>query len=171
MSTSTASCLRRLFRRPGFIRPEAGEAAAFRIDGIAPAPVTPAPDDAELAAQALLELQTARPDSRTAAATASSGDKRTVSYYRALAERIRGTHEKEARSATRYVAYAEQQLALPANADGDEYIGALALLEDGLYKWSDTVSREGGRLKERWQHCVAEITLRQLGHIYETDNA
>lgn len=161
MSTSTASCLRRLFRRPGFIRPEAGEAAAFQIDGIAPAPVTPAPDDAELAAQALLELQTARPDSRTAAAPASSGDKHTVSYYRALAERIRGTHEKEAHSAMRYVAYAEQQLALPVDTDTDEYISALALLENGLYDRLNTINREGGILKERWQHCLAEVIIRK----------
>ena len=36
------------------------------------------------------------------------------------------------------------------------------MLEAELYKRVDTVEREQGDLKRRWQHCLADIIVRRM---------
>ena len=147
------------------------------IEGIPQAPITPEPDDAELAAQAILEMMAektakrkGRNDDRVAAhnndiASLRDKDEKTAAYYRAMADRIRDVRATAAQRATRFVALCEQKLQEPdLPHEGD---GSLALLEVELYKRLDTVEREGGELKRRWQHCLAEVTVRLME---ETDN-
>jgi len=148
----------------------------LRIEGIADAPLTPEPDDAELAAQAVLALLASEKgkvkseefletfgtsgQGRAAAAGSHQPKEGTREYYEALAVRIRRAHETERRAAMRATAYCEQQLKqrqLPEDGDG-----SLAYVERILYKHLDTVEREGGELKRRWQHCLAEVTVRTL---------
>lgn len=140
--------------------------APLSISGIPPAPMTPEPDDAELAAQAILE--TLASDSRV-----SSKKKRTVNrepltenrasadHFRELAKKIRQAHEVARQRTLRFVTFCEEQL---QNKDlPDVGKGSLSLLEAELYKRIDTVEREGGDLKRRWQHCLAEVTVRRMG--------
>ena len=87
-------------------------------------------------------------------ATESQG---TVAYYRRLADRIREGRATEARLALRYVAYCEEQLRNPQLP-----LGQLVALENELYQRIDIVEREGGELKRRWQHCLAEVTVREI---------
>lgn len=161
-----------LFRRKVF-KPEP---KSLRIDGCKTV-LTPKPDDAELAAQALLETRLS-PDPSLGARGANSKAKNTVkkatapslnkegseesvrdaSYYRQLSEKIRAAHEHDRRAAMRYVAYCEQELSSPSiNREGQ----GVGLLERGLYQHQDAVEREGGNLKRRWQHCLAECIVRQ----------
>lgn len=124
--------------------------------------ITPQPDDAELAAQALLEHlgkngvngRNGRNGSNGEPATESKG---TVAYYHRLADRIREGRATEARLALRYVAYCEEQLRNPQLP-----IGQLFALENELYQRLDIIEREGGELKRRWQHCLAEVTVRMM---------
>jgi hypothetical protein len=142
----------------------------LRIEDIADAPLTPEPDDAELAAQALLALLADKERRRGRVEPSVPGSQPpadspqpkegTREYYEALAVRIRRAHETERRAATRATAYCEQQLKqrqLPEDGDG-----SLAYMERVLYKHLDTVEREGGELKRRWQHCLAEVMVRRL---------
>jgi len=170
----------------------------LRIEGIAPAPLTPEPDDAELAAAALLELlvqsgkfqvsskharkkhetkgtATAEPETlRSALPLGSSKNLKpetsgaTAAYYRHLAEKIRQTREHQRLRVTRFLAFVEQELKgrhLPAYGPG-----SLGLLEAELYKRMDIVDREGGPLKHRWQHCLAEVTVRLMQAARTTDD-
>jgi hypothetical protein len=104
----------------------------LRIDGIR-TPLTPRPDEAEIAAQALLETMaakraarrnvekgrprnndTGRPrnneisESRNVDKTAAPHD---AAYYRELGARVRESRQQEALMLMRYLAYAESQLA------------------------------------------------------------
>jgi len=129
----------------------------LRIEGIAPAPLTPEPDDAELAAAALLESMaggSGKPQK------ADKPQKGTPAYYRQLSVKIREAHAAEARAAQRYISYTEQRLHTAASSDATG--GSLAELERGLFKHQDTVEREGGELLRRWQHCLADITVRMM---------
>ena len=145
-------------------------AAPLRIEGIPEAPFTPEPDDAELAAQAVLEMMSLPPStSRRGGADhahispSPTGEGRGEAYYRALADRIREAHTKAARQATRFVYNCELMLQkphLPLYGSG-----SVQMLETELYKRIDVVEREGGELKRRWQQCLAEVTVRLLGEL------
>ena len=130
----------------------------LRIEGVKTV-MTPEPDDAELAAQALLESlyspQCGQPSTGDGDRKKGGEEVRDAAYYRSLADRIRAAHEAEARAALRYVSYCEQEL---KTADAQK----LAELERGLYRYLDTVEREKGGLKARWQHALAEVIVGQM---------
>lgn len=134
---------------------------ALRIDGIAEAPLIPAPDDAELAAQAVLEMMCdGRGKMEDGSPQPSALSPQTSEYYKALANRIRLARQTSRLHTTRFVAYCERTLQRPdLPEDGPD---SLSLLEKELYKRIDTVEREGGELKRRWQHCLAEVTVRRM---------
>lgn len=133
------------------------------IDGMAPAPLTAEPDDAELAAQALLEQMAGVLDDNAE----KSGRKKqrepakgSVEYYNQLAEKIRKVQESARIRATRFITFCEHELKksdLPVTGEG-----SLSLLETELYKRMDTIEREGGELKRRWQRCLADVTVRLM---------
>ena len=142
----------------------------LRIEGIPEAPFTAEPDDAELAAQAVLELmQASQPPKGGASSNGHppSGGLGACpplgglgAYYRALASRIREAHAKAAQQATRFIYNCELMLQnrhLPLYGDG-----SVQMLETELYKRIDIIEREGGELKRRWQHCLAEVTVRLM---------
>nr|MCR4958560.1 hypothetical protein [Prevotella sp.] len=57
-------------------------------------------------------------------------------------------------------AFVEQELRkphLPAYGPG-----SLELLKAELYKRMDVIDREQGELKRRWQHALAEVTIRLM---------
>lgn len=159
----------------------------LRVEGIAEAPVTAEPDDAELAAQALLDSLAEvmeerrvrkRPRGKTLQEERTERDSpdnqpsaRDVKYYKALAEKIRQAHEVAERRAKRFVAaceYALKNKHLPFYGEG-----SLSLLETELYKRIDIIERAGGELKLRWQHCLAEVTSRLMSapsNSNESDN-
>ena len=141
----------RIFKRCREAKPQ-----PLRVNGTKTT-LTPEPDDAEIAAQALLESLSGgwiAKDVRDRRDTAEKG----VAYYRRLEERVLEGRAADRRSAARYVAYCEQELEHPRLDSGHT-----ADLERGLYRHIDTVGREGGKLKERWQHCLAEVTVRRMG--------
>lgn len=132
------------------------EPRPLRIEGVTPAPLTAEPDDAELAAQALLEslsgIAHRKPDPEAQEGTAA--------YYRQLAGKIRLAHEAAVLRAMRFMAFVEQELQkpdLPVSGPG-----SLGLLEAELYKRIDVIERAGGELKRRWQHCLADVTVRLM---------
>ena len=84
----------------------------------------------------------------------------TAAYYRQLADRIREAHAKAARQATRFIYNCELELQKPRLPLYGP--GSVQLLETELYKRIDVVDREGGELKRRWQHCLAEVTVRLM---------
>lgn len=143
-------------------------ASPLRIEGIPEAPFTAEPDDAELAAQALLELMVAPSnspkgegkDTATSAPVGSPDGEKGAAYYRALASRIREAHAKAALQATRFIYNCELELQKPRLPLYGP--GSVQLLETELYKRLDVVEREGGELKRRWQHCLAEVTVRLM---------
>lgn len=143
-----------------FRRKAKDEPAPLAVAGIPPAPVTPEPEDAELAAQALLELLAMKGRGGDRKPRAAEPVRGTAEYYHALAERIGQAHEAARRRTQRFLSYCEQELAkdgLPLTGKG-----SLAQLENELYKRIDTVEREGGDLKKRWQHCLADVTIRMM---------
>ena len=126
--------------------------------------MTVEPDDAEIAAQALLEkmseVKGARKDPRKDPHKDSHKD-HDAKYFKDLAARIRLAHEAARQRTQRFLAFCEQELKkhdLPKEGPG-----SLGLLEAELYKRLDVVERHGGELKKRWQHCLAEVTVRLLG--------
>lgn len=136
----------------------------LRIEGVKPAPLTPQPDDAELAAQALLEslcdVRSKMKDVREVAADAHQPSVRDAQYYHALADRIRLARDQATSRTMRFVAWCEQELEkrdLPIEGKG-----SLAQMEAELYKRIDTIERVGGELKHRWQHCLAEVLVRRM---------
>lgn len=153
--------LRKLFHH----KPTPAEAQPLAIEGIKEAPITFEPDDAELAAQALLELLASKKgkvksEKSSAVVSSPTEDERGATYYHALADRIREAHRMSALRATRFVAACEYMLEdkhLPYYGDG-----SLSLLEAELYKRIDIIERAGGELKRRWQHCLAEVTVRLM---------
>lgn len=148
------------------------EPQSLRVNGIDDAPITPVPDDAELAATALLGKMADTSDSprvkkkkQSAKGPSPKGkDERGLAYYRGLAERVRAGREMETRITMRYLAYCEQELRNTLLNSGQ-----LTGLERGLYDRIDIVNREGGELKRRWQHCLAEVTVRLMDAVNNTD--
>jgi len=157
----------------------------LRIEGVKPAPLTPEPDDAELAAQALLESMAERPTPNpslrgrgrdTSAAEHSTprpdrerlrvGDGTSgmgqgggsAAYYHALADRIRSARTAEARLTMRLLASVEEQLSEPTAL----YRGQWGDTERKLYHAIDIAEREGGELHRRWQHCLANVIVRRM---------
>jgi hypothetical protein len=153
----------------------------LRIEGVKPAPLTPEPDDAELAAQALLEsmcdVRSKKEDVREVAADAHQPSKshqpipadaptrslsaishHTSEYYHALADRIRTARTAEARLVMRLLASVEEQLSEPTAL----YKGQWGDTERKLYRAMDVAEREGGELHSRWQHCLANVLVRRM---------
>jgi hypothetical protein len=149
----------------------------LRIEGVKPAPLTPEPDDAELAAAALLELLVSsgksqvsskharkRPEAKGATAEPETlnlkPETHDAAYYRRLAERIRLARDQATLRTMRFVTWCEQEL---ENRDLPiEGKGSLAQMEAELYKRIDTIERVGGELKHRWQHCLATVIVRRM---------
>lgn len=165
--------IKKIFRRKD--TSTLGEAVrGLSIEGISPAPLTPEPDDAELAAQALLELmaEAAKKQRRynvitmfrhnDKAASRNNEKETSAAHYRALAARIREAHEAARRKALRFVAACEYELQKPDLPLTGPC--SLQLLEAELYKRIDIIEREGGDLKRRWQHCLANVTIRMMGY-------
>lgn len=136
------------------------EPKPLRIEGIDPAPLTPEPDEAELAAQALLEMMSQDAGNETPSShdNGKADAPHDAVYYRQLADRMRQAHESGRIRTMRFVAFVEQELEkahLPLTGPG-----SLGLLEAELYKRIDVIERYGGDLKRRWQHCLAQVTIR-----------
>ena len=159
-----------IFRRKQF-KPQPKQ---LRIDGTKTT-LTPTPDDAELAAQALLESMAATSIKEKNDKTIKqlnnkkSGAQHDAAYYHGLSEKIRTAHEQERRAAMRYVAYVEEQLSTPLAHREGQGESPFADLERGLYAHQDTVECEGGDLLKRWQHCLAEVIVRQMAHTEVTE--
>lgn len=131
------------------------EPQPLSVKGYARAPLTPEPDDDELAAQALLEILAGA--GRGDDAKTEEPEKGTAEYYEALAEKIRRAHVAERKAAMRATAYCEERLQQGRLTDSGE--GSAEAITAVLYSHLDTVDREGGELKRRWQHCLAEATV------------
>ena len=128
--------------------------------------LTPEPDNAELAAQALLEsMCDGRGKKEDAGRKRQPSDTHDTAYYHQLADRIQAAHAAEIRAALRYVAYCEQELQKMEEGMGkmedDRQASVIEHLERDLYRHLGTVEREGGELKKRWQNCMAECVVRQ----------
>lgn len=149
--------------------PGKGQAAQpLRVEGIGPAPMTAEPDDAELAAQALLESIREISGSRfkiqgsNLKPQTSNPKTQTAEYYHQLAERIRYAREASRIRVLRFITVVEHELRqrhLPLTGEG-----SLQLLEAELYKRIDIVEHIGGEVKKRWQHCLAEVTVRMMSY-------
>ncbi len=136
------------------------EAKPLKIEGVAPTPMTPEPDESELAAQALLEkMAEVRQDK--AIRKRKKTEKGSAEYYQEMAEKIRKAHETASLRTQRFLAFCEQELKKPNLPK--EGPGSLGLLEAELYKRIDLVEHHGGELKSRWQHCLAMVTVRLMG--------
>ena len=163
-----------IFRRNRQKEPETPQ--PLKIDGVGEAPMTMEPDNAELAAQALLEVMIDKQKRRRKKAdvsdksdTSEKSDKsgsikpnalQTSEYYHQLSERIRQAYASSRQRTLRFLCYCEQQL---RNQDIPLFgAGSLNLLQTELLKRIDVVDRVGGEIKARWQHCLAEVTLRQI---------
>lgn len=149
----------------------------LQVPGVGEAPITPEPTDSELAAQALMDIiiekrkaskhhhnsrkaKAGKTDANNNGNTNTADTPHDRKYYERLADRIGAAYDASRRRALRFVSFVEQELKktdLPAWGEG-----SLALLETELYKRIDTVDREGGDLKKRWQNCLAEVTLRLM---------
>ena len=137
-----------------------GEVQPLCIEGTRTT-LTPQPDEAEIAAKALLEQFASEKGKvkreKSADTSTERDEERGPAYYRRLAERIREGRTTEARLVMRYLAYCEQELQNPLLPPGQ-----VADLEKELYRRLDIIDREGGELKRRWQHCLAEVTVRLM---------
>ena len=146
----------------------------LKIDGVGEAPMTMEADNAELAAQALLEVMLDKQKRRrkksdvsdkseTSEKSGESGKPNTLQtseYYHQLSDRIRKAYASSRQRTLRFLCYCEQQL---RNQDIPLYgADSLNIMQAELYKRIDVVDREGGDIKARWQHCLAEVTLRQI---------
>lgn len=142
-----------------FRRKEKQEPQPLRLDGVAAAPITPKPDDAENAAAALMQ-HLSGDDGRRDGDRAKKQPKGSAAYYQQMAERVIAGRDIEARMARRFVSYVEEQLSGHLPAQAEQML--LTNLEQGLYDHLDTIEREGGDLKKRWQHCLADVTVRLM---------
>lgn len=139
--------------------------------------MTMEPDKVELAAQALLEVMIDKQKRRRKKAdvyeatgnTGKSGESgesgkpsflQTSEYYHQLSDRIRQAYGSSRQRTLRFLCYCEQQL---RNQNIPLFgAGSLNLMQAELLKRIDVVDRVGGEIKARWQHCLAEVTLRQI---------
>lgn len=148
----------------------------LKIDGVGEAPMTMEADNAELAAQALLEVMLDKQKRRRKKAdvpnkseTSEKSDKsgstkpsflQTSEYYHQLSDRIRQAYGSSRQRTLRFLCYCEQQL---RNQNIPLFgAGSLNLMQAELLKRIDVVDRVSGEIKARWQHCLAEVTLRQI---------
>ena len=146
--------------------------------------MTMEPDKAELAAQALLEVMIDKQKRRRKKADLSDkseapeqSDKsgstkpnflQTSEYYHQLSDRIRQAYASSRQRTLRFLCYCEQQL---RNHDIPLFgAGSLNLMQAELLKRIDVVDRAGGNIKARWQHCLAEVTLRQIESSARSDD-
>lgn len=148
-----------------FHKKQKQEPKPLRVEGVKPAPMTPEPDDAELAAAALLEHMSEikgasrnndMPESRDSDKMKDAPH--DAAYFKALAERIRKAHESARLRTQRFLAFCEQELKKPDLPK--EGPGSLGLLRAELFKRLDVVDRHDGELKTRWQHCLAMVLVR-----------
>ena len=155
----------------------------LKIDGVGEAPMTMEADNAELAAQALLEVMLDKQKRRrkksdvsdkseTSGKSVESGKPNTLQtseYYHQLSDRIRKAYASSRQRTLRFLCYCEQQL---RNQDIPLYgADSLNIMQAELYKRIDVIDREGGDIKARWQHCLAEVTLRQMEASARSDEA
>ena len=143
-------------------RPKAlAEPMMLRISGIATR-MTAVPDDDELAAQALLESLSA-PEERGGRKAKGhkqetpSPKKGTPEYFRQIARRVKDAHDEEERRTKRFLAWCHDRLVDPGLTPDE-----LAAIERDIYLHQECVEREKGELLRRWQHCLAETTVRQM---------
>lgn len=125
----------------------------LRIDGVKAPVMTPKPDDAELAAQAVLEHMSEKghkPEKK-----AKQAKEGTPEFYQQMSGKIKETHAQEARDAMRYLSYTEEELKQQPTTE------QLIEIERGLYQYQDAAEREGGDLKKRWQHCLADVLVKR----------
>lgn len=173
-----------IFRRNKQKEPEIPQ--PLKIDGVGEAPITMEPDNAELAAQALLEVMIDKQKRRrkksdiyeASCKDGKSGESvesdkpntlQTSEYYHQLSDRIRKAYASSRQRTLRFLCYCEQQL---RNQDIPLYgADSLNIMQAELYKRIDVVDREGGDIKARWQHCLAEVTLRQMEASARSDEA
>lgn len=142
-----------------FRKKEQQEPKPLRIEGIADAPMTAEPDDAEIAAQAILEMM-CEEESTQKGLSPLCKPSCGAAYYRQLAVKIRKAHEVARQRTMRFVTFCEHELQkknIPLTGDS-----SLTLLETELFKRLDTIEREGGELKRRWQHCLAQVIVKQM---------
>lgn len=169
----------KFFSKKPIASSENGKGETLSVEGISPAPITPSPDDAELAAQALLEIMASKQSSAKDGAMTESekghkgfvttGPDGGVSFYKSLAQKIRHSQEEARLRTLRFVAFCEQELTkedLPAYGPG-----SLGLLERELLKRIDVVDRCGGELKKRWQYCLSEVIVRKVNLDERKDEA
>ena len=132
------------------------EPKPLRVEGVKPAPMTAEPDDAEIAAQALLEkmseVKGARKDPRKDPHKDSHKD-HDAKYFKDLAARIRLAHEAARQRTQRFLAFCEQELKkhdLPKEGPG-----SLGLLEQNCISvwtwWSVTVANSKSAGSTVWQ--------------------
>ena len=145
-----------------FHRKRERDVRPLRIEGVKTS-LTKTPDEQELAAQALLE-SLGSDKRKVKSEKTRQPAKGTPEYYRTLSTKIRESRAAEARLTMRYLAYCEEQLALPKEL----YVGQIAEMEGELYKRQTIAEREGGELLRRWQHCLAEVIVRQMSAVSGT---
>ena len=169
--------LKKIFCRRKQFKPQPKQ---LRIDGCKTV-MTAAPDDSELAAQALLEsriygdkdqrkdgrrkMEDGRSKHLASDVNHQTSGARDAEYYQQLSQKIRDSRAAERRLTMRYLSYCEEQLALPKEL----YVGQIGEMEQELYKRQDVAEREGGELLRRWQHCLAECIVRQMTAKTNTD--
>lgn len=143
----------------------------LRVQGSGNIPITPEPDDAEIAAAALLEMMSLKRKKQDVVKYKSDShveesddekvflsDENTSVYYHKIANNIRDARAASRQRTMRFLSFCEQELQkeeIPLTGDD-----SLRLLETELYKRFDTIEMVGGELKKRWQSCMAEVTIR-----------
>lgn len=127
----------------------------LRIDGVKAPAMTPGPDDAELAAQALLEHKSHPKETEKKEPKAKQPKEGTPEHYQQMSGKIKEAHAQEARDAMRYLSYTEEELRQQPTTE------QLIEIERGLYQYQDAAEREGGDLKKRWQHCLADVLVKR----------
>lgn len=133
----------------------------LRIDGVKAPVMTPKPDDAELAAQAVLEHMSEKGKKKKEVKTKQPKDG-TPEFYQQLSGKIKEAHSQEARDAMRYLSYTEEELRQQPTTE------QLIEIERGLYQYQDAAEREDGELKARWQNCLAQVMVLQTKDIPDT---
>lgn len=131
----------------------------LRIDGVKAPAMTPKPDDAELAAQAVLEHMSEKGHKPEKKAKEKQAKEGTPEFYQQMRDKIKEAHTADARDAMRYLAYIEEELKENPNQE------QLVEIERGLYQHRDAAEREGGELKVRWQNCLAQVIVLQTKDI------
>lgn len=125
----------------------------LRIDGVKAPVMTPKPDDAELAAQAVLEHMSEKGHKPEKKAKEKQAKEGTPEFYQQMSGKIKEAHAQETRDAMRYLSYTEQEL--KENPSMDQLIE----IERGLYQYQDCIEREQVDLKKRWNNCMAQVMV------------